>query len=242
MWVKLTLPPWRRRRCPLRTLRLTSSSRAGTVRTEVAVGTSRLASIASTIRAAAPRSGTSSGSAFPSPSGFALAFGPALSPPLAAGLGLSSALAAGFSAAGSLAAGPWREVPPAGSAGRPTPAAARRPRPPPGPRRCRLPRPSPRRRRPGTRSRRRSPARRGSPSRGCPGTAGRSRRSARRWRRTPVVRTSSSAHHPRHRDDFRIQCATAGLPPKGGALSGPGTSMCRWQQRKRPAGSGGSRP
>ena len=39
MWVKLTLPPWRRRRCPLSTLRLTSSSRAGTVRTEVAVGT-----------------------------------------------------------------------------------------------------------------------------------------------------------------------------------------------------------
>jgi hypothetical protein len=75
MWVKLTLPPWRRRRCPLRTLRLTSSSRAGTVRTEVAVGTSRLASIASTILAAAPRSGTSWGSPLPSPPDVAGAFG-----------------------------------------------------------------------------------------------------------------------------------------------------------------------
>src|SRR6266511_3523293 len=56
-WVKLTLPPRWRRRCPLSTLRLTSSSLAGMTRTEVAVGTARLASITSTMRAAAPRSG-----------------------------------------------------------------------------------------------------------------------------------------------------------------------------------------
>src|SRR6266545_3281414 len=55
MWVKLTLPPRCRRRWPLSTLRLTSSSLAGITRTEVAVGTARLASIASTMRAAAPR-------------------------------------------------------------------------------------------------------------------------------------------------------------------------------------------
>jgi hypothetical protein len=92
MWVKLTLPPWRRRRWPLRTLRLTSSSRAGTVRTEVAVGTSRLASIASTIRAAAPRRGTRWGSAFPSR--------------WPAGSGRGSCLALGCSlGAGSLAGG-----------------------------------------------------------------------------------------------------------------------------------------
>ena len=45
-WVKLTLPPWVSRRSWLLTIRrLTSSSLAGTVRTEVAVGTARLSSI-----------------------------------------------------------------------------------------------------------------------------------------------------------------------------------------------------
>ena len=102
------LLPWRRRRCPLRTLRLTSSSRAGTVRTEVAVGTSWLASIASTIRAAAPRSGTSSGAALPSPSGAALGFG--FSSALA---GAGCGLAAGCSAL----AGSWLAAPLPGSAG-----------------------------------------------------------------------------------------------------------------------------
>src|SRR5438552_12606350 len=57
MWVKLTLPPRLRDRWLLRTLRLTSSSRAGTTRKLVAVGTDRLASMLATMRAAAPRIG-----------------------------------------------------------------------------------------------------------------------------------------------------------------------------------------
>src|SRR5438552_13512033 len=57
MWVKLTLPPRLRDRWLLRILRLTSSSRAGTTRKLVAVGTARLASMLATIRAAAPRIG-----------------------------------------------------------------------------------------------------------------------------------------------------------------------------------------
>ena len=54
-WVKLTLPRPTRFRWLFRIWRLTSSSFAGTVRTDVAVGTSRLASMFSTIRAAEPR-------------------------------------------------------------------------------------------------------------------------------------------------------------------------------------------
>ena len=191
MWVKLTLPPWRRRRCPLRTLRLTSSSRAGTVRTEVAVGTSRLASIASTIRAAAPRSGTSSGSALPSPSAAGLPWAPAC-PGLGGRLGCRPG-----PSGGSRPPAPWLAAPPGGR-GAAAAVGAGRPRPRPGPRPS--PRPPPRRRRPGARSRRRSPARRGSPTPGCPGTGGRSRRSAQRWRRTPVVRTNPSAAPPLARD------------------------------------------
>src|SRR3954454_18121799 len=56
-WVKLTLPPRARARCRLMTVRLSCSSLAGTARTEVAVGTSRLAAMFATTRAAAPRSG-----------------------------------------------------------------------------------------------------------------------------------------------------------------------------------------
>src|SRR4051794_38347293 len=55
--VKLTLPRPGRERWLFRICRLTSSSFAGTLRTEVAVGTPRLASMFSTIRAAAPRIG-----------------------------------------------------------------------------------------------------------------------------------------------------------------------------------------
>src|SRR4051812_9298986 len=56
-WVKLTLPPRARARCRLMTVRLSCSSLAGTARTDVAVGTSRLAAMLATTRAAAPRSG-----------------------------------------------------------------------------------------------------------------------------------------------------------------------------------------
>src|SRR5437763_5612429 len=65
--VKLTLAPPVRARWLFRICRLTSSSLAGTVRTEVAVGTPSEASMFSTIRAVAPRIGT--GRSAPSASG-----------------------------------------------------------------------------------------------------------------------------------------------------------------------------
>src|SRR6516162_7265202 len=58
MWVKLTLAPVVRASWLFKMSRLTSSSRAGTVRTLVAVGTPRLASMLATILDAAPRSTT----------------------------------------------------------------------------------------------------------------------------------------------------------------------------------------
>src|SRR6516164_8767202 len=60
MCVKLTLAPLVRASWLLRMSRLTSSSRAGMVRTLVAVGTPRLASMLATIREAAPRRMTAS--------------------------------------------------------------------------------------------------------------------------------------------------------------------------------------
>ena len=60
-WVKLTFMPVVRTSWSFRAARLTSSRRAGTVRTEVAVGTPRLATMLVTILAAAPRSGVASG-------------------------------------------------------------------------------------------------------------------------------------------------------------------------------------
>src|SRR3954447_5360956 len=63
-WVKLSFPPRVRLREPFMTRRLTSSSLAGTSRKLVAVGTSRLASMLATIRAAAPRSGWGSAAPF----------------------------------------------------------------------------------------------------------------------------------------------------------------------------------
>src|SRR6516162_10238661 len=56
MWVKLTFAPVVRANWLFRTSRFTSSRRAGTVRTLVAVGTPRLASMLATMREAAPRS------------------------------------------------------------------------------------------------------------------------------------------------------------------------------------------
>src|ERR1700678_4415682 len=60
MWVKLTFAPVVRASWLFRIRRLTSRSRAGTVRTLVAVGTDRLSSMLATVRAAAPRSGVGS--------------------------------------------------------------------------------------------------------------------------------------------------------------------------------------
>src|SRR3954470_17711049 len=73
-WVKLTFPRPVRDRWLFRIWRLTSSSFAGTLRTDVAVGTPRLASMFSTIRAAAPRIGfvvspSSTSGAVPLPAG-----------------------------------------------------------------------------------------------------------------------------------------------------------------------------
>src|SRR4051794_13860647 len=67
-WVKETLPPRARRRWLLTTMRLSTSSLAGTDRTEVAVGTDRLASMFVTTRAEGPRrvvTVESAGSAWP---------------------------------------------------------------------------------------------------------------------------------------------------------------------------------
>ena len=62
-WVKLTFAPVVRASWLLRIWRFTSSRRAGTVRTLVAVGTPRLASMLATIREAAPRRMTGSSDA-----------------------------------------------------------------------------------------------------------------------------------------------------------------------------------
>src|SRR5690606_1358682 len=62
MWVNDTLPPRERARRLLMTMRLSTSSLAGTERTLVAVGTSRLVSMLEAVRAGAPRSGTTSAS------------------------------------------------------------------------------------------------------------------------------------------------------------------------------------
>ena len=59
--VKLTFMPEVLTSWSLSAARFTSSRRAGTVLTEVAVGTPRLATMFDTIRAAAPRSGVASG-------------------------------------------------------------------------------------------------------------------------------------------------------------------------------------
>src|SRR5690242_10182298 len=83
-WVKETLPPRPRLRWLLMTMRLSMSSLAGTARTLVAVGTSRLASMLVTVRAATPLRRTSS-----APAGTA-----------GAGAGLAAALGAGAWAGG----------------------------------------------------------------------------------------------------------------------------------------------
>ena len=64
-WVKLTLVPVVRTSCSLSAARFTSSNRAGTVRTEVAVGTPRLSSMFATMRPAAPRSAVAPSAALP---------------------------------------------------------------------------------------------------------------------------------------------------------------------------------
>ncbi len=88
------------------TRRLTSSSLAGTPRTLVAVGTSRLASMLATMRAAAPRRGTPSSSAVEA--GFALAGAAAGAGAVGAGAGAEPLAVGAGALAGAwpLAAGP----------------------------------------------------------------------------------------------------------------------------------------
>src|SRR6476620_8532375 len=76
MWVNDTLPPRARDRWLLMTIRLSHSSLTGTERTDVAVGTVRLASMFCAVRAGAPRSTVRVGSSEASfAAGFSGSFG-----------------------------------------------------------------------------------------------------------------------------------------------------------------------
>ena len=89
-------------------MRLSTSSFAGTARTLVAVGTSRLASMLAAVRAAAPRSRTSSAPAGNFVSCLGWAAGAALA--LGAGVGGAAGGVAGVAAgglAGAAVAAPW---------------------------------------------------------------------------------------------------------------------------------------
>src|SRR6056297_688324 len=106
-WVKLIFVCPERDRKPLITLRLTSSSLAGTLRKLVAVGTVRLRSMLAAIAAPTPRIGLpGSSSGFPFDSGSAACAAFAAGAALAAGAGavLADALP-GFAAAGAGSAG-----------------------------------------------------------------------------------------------------------------------------------------
>src|SRR5450631_1422198 len=83
-WVKLTLAPVVRASWLFRIWRLTSSRRAGTLRTLVAVGTERLASMLATMREAAPRRTVAS---WASPPAVGVAAGLATGAATAAGAG-----------------------------------------------------------------------------------------------------------------------------------------------------------
>src|SRR5690242_10775973 len=102
-WVKLTLPRPVRDRWLLRIWRLTSSSFAGTVRTDVAVGTRRLASMLVAVALATPRSvcGCSPSSVRIAVSPAAVGFGGA-----GAGAGVGG-VGAAASAGGAVAALGW---------------------------------------------------------------------------------------------------------------------------------------
>ena len=204
-WVNDTLPPRPRGRWLLMTMRLSMSSLAGTARTLVAVGTSRLASMLVTTRAAGPLSGVT-----PSALGLRSAGCPA--DVFSAGVFSLGVLAAAAAwpgpgpPAGSVPA-PARR-PASGRPGRPSVGRRRagwrlswtRPAPglpgPPGWRR-RSPAPAPGgssiRCRPGWRCRPacspgRSPTTRGRRCSCRRGTAGRAPRRATRWARSPRAR------------------------------------------------------
>lgn len=106
-WVKETLPPRPRFKWLLITMRLSINSLAAIARTLVAVGTVRLDSILVAVRAATPRSRTSSAPAGTGGgAGFDAAPAAALPPALAAGAALAGpvSVAVGGAAAVPLAA------------------------------------------------------------------------------------------------------------------------------------------
>jgi hypothetical protein len=107
-WVKLTLPWPLRDRYPLMTLRLTSSSLAGTLRKLVAVGTPRLRSMFWAIATPAPRIGSPISS--PAGAGDDGAAG-AVATGAGAGVAASGAAGAGVSTVGAGAATAGAEVP-----------------------------------------------------------------------------------------------------------------------------------
>src|SRR5438067_13232974 len=104
--VKLTLPPRPRERWLLITMRLSTSSFAGTARTLVAVGTVSDWSMLATIRAAMPRSGTVFAPVGRGVAGFAVLPSPAG----AAGALAGGAGAAVFAGAGAAAGAPLPDV------------------------------------------------------------------------------------------------------------------------------------
>src|SRR6056297_3720399 len=119
-WVKLTLPWPERKRKPLITLRLTSSSLAGTLRKLVAVGTVRLRSMLAAIAAPTPRIGLPGSS-----SGFSFGVGSAAGAGFAAGDGAAVAGAGpAFAAAGAGSAGLAAAAGSAGAVAGPFPVAA----------------------------------------------------------------------------------------------------------------------
>src|SRR3954468_14129159 len=107
-WVKLTLPRPEREREPLMTLRLTSSSLAGTLRKLVAVGTSRLASMFLTITAPTPLinspswpgAGAGAAAGADSDDGVAVVAGLTAGAGAAAGVAVGAACSAGTGSAG----------------------------------------------------------------------------------------------------------------------------------------------
>src|SRR5271154_6113095 len=99
MCVKLTFAPVVRASWLFKMRRLTSRRRAGTVRTLVAVGTARLASMLATMREAAPRSGVASSFSLSVAARGAGAGAPGFDPPETAGAPVGDAAFGGTTAA-----------------------------------------------------------------------------------------------------------------------------------------------
>ena len=216
-WVKLTLPPRPRARWLLITMRLSTSSLAGTARTLVAVGTASEASMFCDDLGGDPAQRR--GAARRRPVG-ALAAG--LAAAALRSRGLAAGLAAGFGAvAGCAAAAAWRRPPgPSRAVGASRPARPSRRRPAPagaagsggGGLPSAVRRAAARRRRAGSRRRSRArPSRRWLGRRGSAGTS--PRRSTRSGRNPPVGSPAKSAGSTRPViASFTRVCVSRGAP------------------------------